>query len=272
MTEKELMLTSILDCDRTKLYAEPLQLSQEQQAKLQGMEARRVANEPLQYILGYTEFMGLKIKVDPRVLIPRPETELLVENIVQFAQQHIAAGAKILDIGTGSGNIPIALAKALPNAHVFSLDVSDGALSVARGNARLNDVAPRIDFVQVDFFEFIENYRELDHHFDIIVSNPPYIATADMANLPADVKQEPKLALDGGEDGLKFYRVLLAGAKRFLKPNGYLACEIGEGQKESITDLLNQNGYTNYCFHNDYRGTPRFFAVCHCEERSDEAI
>ena len=261
MTEKELMLTSILDCDRSQLYVEPLQLSVEQQAKLQVLESRRAANEPLQYILGYTEFMGLKIKVDPRVLIPRPETELLVENIVHFVQQHYSAGIRVLDIGTGSGNIPIALAKLLPTSHIFSLDVSPDALSVARANARLNHVATQIDFAQVDFFEFIENYRELENHFDIIVSNPPYVTTAEMQSLPADVKKEPVLALDGGNDGLKFYRVLLAGARRFLKPGGYLACEIGEGQKAALTGLLNEHGYKQFAFFNDLADKPRFFTV-----------
>jgi release factor glutamine methyltransferase len=262
MTERELMLTSILECDRTALYAQPLALSADQQAQLLQMETRRAANEPLQYILGYTEFMGFHINVDPRVLIPRPETELLVENIVQWAvQQHHSDGLRILDVGAGSGNIAIALAKHLPRAQVLSLDISGDALSVARSNARLNDVATRINFVQFDCGEFVENYSELENHFDIIVSNPPYIATAAMNDLPADVKQEPVLALDGGEDGLKFYRALLVGARRFLKQGGYLACEFGDGQKEVLTELLNKNAYTHFVFSNDLAGKPRFFSV-----------
>lgn len=261
MTEKELMLTAILDCERTSLYAEPVNLSAEQQAQLTDMQKRRSADEPLQYILGSTEFMGLKINVDPRVLIPRPETELLVENILQFAHRYATAELCILDIGTGSGNIPVALAKALPTARLISLDVSPDALAVARENARQNGVAQQIDFVHVDFFEFIENYRELENHFDIIVSNPPYIATSALPDLPADVKKEPVLALDGGEDGLKFYRVLLAGAKRFLKPGGYLACEIGEEQQSALTTLLDQNGYHHFVFCNDLAGKTRFFTA-----------
>lgn len=261
MTEKELMLTSILDCERTSLYSEPVHLSAEQQAKLTDMQERRSADEPLQYILGSTEFMGLKINVDPRVLIPRPETELLVENIIQFAQQHAYASLRILDIGTGSGNIPIALAKFLPTVRITSLDISAEALSVARDNARQNGVAQQIDFVHVDFFEFIENYRELENHFDIIVSNPPYIATSALSGLPADVKKEPVLALDGGGDGLRFYRTLLSNAKRFLKPGGYLACEIGEGQKEALTYLLDQNGYHHFVFCSDLAGKTRFFTT-----------
>lgn len=261
MTEKELMLTAILDCERTALYAEPVQLSAAQQAKLSEMQERRSADEPLQYILGFTDFMGAKINVDPRVLIPRPETELLVENILQFAHRYATAELRILDIGTGSGNIPIALAKALPTARVCSLDISADALSVARANSRQNNVAQQVDFVQVDFFEFVENYRELENHFDIIVSNPPYIATSALETLPADVKKEPVLALDGGEDGLKFYRALLANAKRFLKPGGYLACEIGEGQKHALTDLLGHNGYHHFVFYDDLAGKTRFFTV-----------
>jgi len=180
---------------------------------------------------------------------------------LQFAHRYATSELRILDIGTGSGNIPIALAKGLPTARVFSLDISAEALSVARENSRQNNVAQQIDFVQVDFFEFVENYRELENHFDIIISNPPYITTATLADLPADVKKEPVLALDGGEDGLRFYRTLLANAKRFLKPGGYLACEIGEGQKEALTGLLDQNGYHHFVFCNDLAGKPRFFTA-----------
>ncbi len=261
MTEKELMLTAILECDRTGLYAQPPQLTAEQMVRLQNMEERRKSHEPLQYILGQTGFFGFNFKVDPRVLIPRPETELLVENILEFAREHHGAELRILDIGTGSGNIAIALAKSLNQARVMAMDISSDALSVARENARLNKTHNQIDFVHFDFFEFAENYREAEKRFDIMVSNPPYIATLLRENLPLDVQREPWIALDGGRDGLKFYHVLIGAGRRFLKTGGILACEIGDGQMEGITSLLIENGLSDFYFKNDFCGTPRLFVA-----------
>ncbi|MCB9771218.1 MAG: peptide chain release factor N(5)-glutamine methyltransferase [Candidatus Omnitrophica bacterium] len=259
MTEKELMLTAILECDRSNLYAQPTPLSAQQTEKLQDMEERRRRNEPLQYILRTTDFFGLKFKVDPRVLIPRPETELLVEKIIEFSSRQHGAQLRILDVGTGSGNIAIALAKSFIQARIVAMDISSDALNVARENARINCVNHQVDFVHCDFMEFAENYREAEKRFDIIVSNPPYIATPLLATLPLDVKEEPNLALDGGEDGLDFYRVLIGHAKYFLNDGGFLACEIADGQKKSLTQLLADNHFTNFTFYNDFRETPRFF-------------
>ncbi|MCB9758015.1 MAG: peptide chain release factor N(5)-glutamine methyltransferase [Candidatus Omnitrophica bacterium] len=259
MTEEELMLTTILQCDRAQLYTQPLQLTDQQADRLERMRQRRRQNEPLQYILGQAYFFGLTFKVDSRVLIPRPETELLVEHVLEFVLRNHGTDLRILDIGTGSGNIAISLAKSLPSARIMAIDISAEALTLARQNARLNQVAQYIDFAHCDFFEFIEICRVVEKSFDIIVANPPYIAAALLATLPEDVRQEPLLALDGGEDGLKFYRVLIAQARRFLKDKGVLACEIGDGQKESINRLLADNGFGEFYFKNDYRDTPRFF-------------
>lgn len=259
MTEKELMLTAILECDRSKLYAYSTPLSAEQAEKLQDMQERRRRNEPLQYILGATDFFGFTFKVDPRVLIPRPETELLVEKIIEFSTRQQGAQLRILDVGTGSGNIAIALAKSFVQARVVAMDISPDALNVARENARINHVHHQIDFVHCDFIEFAENYCEAEKRFDIIVSNPPYIATSALITLPLDVQEEPNLALDGGEDGLNFYRALIGHAKRFLTDSGFLACEIADGQKNDLTQLLTDNGFTNFDFYNDFRDIPRFF-------------
>ncbi len=259
MTEQELMLTAILDCDRADLYAQIPQLTPEQEQVLQKMLERRSHNEPLQYILGQTHFFGYPFKVDSRVLIPRPETELLVEAIVDFVLRHHGGQLQILDVGTGSGNIAVSLAKSLHQARLTALDICEDALKLARENARRNGVAHQIDFGHCDFFEFFQNYSQAQKRFDIIVSNPPYIATDLLALLPEDVKQEPVLALDGGSDGLKFYRGLIAQARRFLKDNGLLACEIGDGQKEPISSLLVENGFVDFYFKNDYRDTPRYF-------------
>ncbi len=259
MTEEELMLTTILQCDRSQLYVQPLQLTDEQTDCLERMRERRLKNEPLQYILGQVHFFGLTFKVDSRALIPRPETELLVEHVLEFVLQNHGTDLRILDIGTGSGNIAISLAKSLPSARVMAIDISAEALTLARQNARLNQVAHHIDFMHCDFFEFIEICRVVEKSFDIIVANPPYIATSLLTTLPEDVRQEPVLALDGGVDGLKFYYVLIEQAQRFLKDKGILACEIGDGQKNAINSLLAKNGFTEFYFKNDYRDTPRFF-------------
>ena len=259
MTEEELMLTTILQCDRADLYAQPSQMTDEQTARLERMRERRRQNEPLQYILGQAHFFGLTFKVDSRVLIPRPETELLVEHILEFVLQEHGTDLRILDIGTGSGNIAISLAKSLPSARVMAIDISPDALTVARQNARLNQVAHRIDFVHCDFFEFIKICRVVEKRYDIIVANPPYIAANMLTTLPLDVQQEPLLALDGGVDGLKFYRVLIEQAQRFLKDKGILTCEIGDGQKDAINNLLVDKDFTEFYFKNDYRDIPRFF-------------
>ncbi len=259
MTEQELMLTSILDCDRSELYVQTLELTAAQKQTFDQMQKRRGDNEPLQYILGQTHFFGYPFKVDPRVLVPRPETELLVESVLDFVLRHYGNQVQILDVGSGSGNIAVALAKSLPAARVTSLDISPDALVVARENARKNAVANQIDFVHCDFFEFVENYTQAHKRFDIIVSNPPYISTAFLALLPEDVKKEPVLALDGGDDGLRFYQSLIGGAKHFLKDNGLLACEIGDGQKERVSSMLVENGFVDFSFKSDYRDTPRYF-------------
>ncbi len=259
MTPQELMLTEILDCQRAELYTKEVCLTPAQQLTFDAMQQRFSRNEPLQYILGQTHFFGFPFKVDSRVLIPRPETELLVESLLDFVLRYEIRDLRILDVGTGSGNIAIALAKSLSGARIVAMDISEDALKVGRENARCNGVSSRIDFVHCDAFEFFENYRQAEKGFDIIVSNPPYIATPLLASLPADVRQEPQLALDGGPDGLKFYRVLIEKAKRFLKDHAVLACEIGDGQKEALGTLLGEHGFENVYFKNDYRDTPRYF-------------
>ncbi len=259
MTEQEFMLTTILNCERTDLYVNPPQLTPEQAEQLAAMQERRRKNEPLQYILGKTEFMGFTLRTDPRALIPRPETELLVENVLQLVQNQHMPELRVLDVGTGTGNIAIALAKSLTDAKVYSLDISEDALQLARHNARLNDVAHKIDFMQISLVDFFQNYTSIEKRFDIIVSNPPYIKTSALSTLPLDVQQEPVLALDGGEDGLNFYRLLIKEAVNFLKPGGFLACEFGDGQNESLSELVKMNHFAQFYFINDYTGTPRHF-------------
>ncbi|MFH1389858.1 MAG: peptide chain release factor N(5)-glutamine methyltransferase [Candidatus Margulisiibacteriota bacterium] len=214
--------------------------------------ARRLAHEPTAYIVGYQPFMGLDIKVDQRVLIPRPETELLVEKIFTLLPNHLIPYSPIIaDIGTGSGCIAISLAKSLPNVKVLAIDLSVDALALAKENAITHGV-------NVSFFE---GYllSPLKEKVDLIVSNPPYIPTADLAGLEPDVKDwEPISALDGGPDGLDYIRRLINESPAHLNPGGKLMFEFGFGQAEAIKTLFAaDNRYSQVEIFNDYAGIPR---------------
>ena len=239
MTEEELILTSVLDCDRIALYARPRTLTPEQEEYLKEIKQRRANGEPLQYILGFCEFMGFKFFVDRRVLIPRPETELLVEEVVAAARMIKADGPlAILDLGAGSGNIAISLAKLIPESRITAVDVSADALEVTRGNAHLNEVTDRIECVLADMKEYLS--QNIKQKFHVVVSNPPYIPSAAIGTLPREVQSEPRLALDGGEDGLDFYRTIIPAAPHFLKENGQLIMEIGEAQRTSLEKICSE--------------------------------
>lgn len=201
--------------------------------KLESYEAllsRREKREPLQYILGSTGFMGLEFHVEPGVLCPRPDTEILCEE----ALRRLKPGARVLDIGTGSGALAVSLAKLGKDADVTAVDVSDIALSIARGNAERNGA--RVRFVKSDCFAALAGEK-----FDMIVSNPPYIDREEMAQLMPEVRQEPELALFGGEDGLDFYRRISHEAGDYLTEGGCLLFEIGWQQKEAVSALLVQH-------------------------------
>ncbi len=206
---------------------------------------------PVQYIIGHTEFCGLDLIVNEDVLIPRPETELLVERVSGLAGERVS-GLKILDLCTGSGNIAIALThslslsvnadsgnsltKAIPDCKIVASDISRSALDIARRNAVHHDVSDRIEFIKSDLFGAIED------RFDIIVSNPPYIARFEFATLQKEVLKEPRLALDGGEDGLDFYRKIIQAAPDHLNPDGHILFEIGFGQLDGVRKIIEANG------------------------------
>jgi len=237
---------------------------------------RRRMGEPIQYLIGECEFYGLPFRVTPDVLIPRPETEHLVEKALALA---IPAGAKtnfgaqskplhlrlgcesanldqplrILDVGTGSGAIAIALATKIPNASITAIDISASALTVARENATRNQVSYRIRFLEGDLLSPVAGEQ-----FDLIVSNPPYIPNSDRALIAAEVREhEPAVALFGGEDGLGIYRCLIPAARDALVPGGYLAFEFGFTQMPNIELLLKQTGFQNIEFVHDLQGIPR---------------
>jgi len=294
MTEQELFLTAILDCPRHELYLSPKALTSRQQETLAQMQARRERGEPVQYIAGFTEFMGLRFTVDSRVLIPRPETEVLVEKILlDFSPPpnlpHKGGGIpedflneggipkidfpsplrggsgrgnkkvlNILDLGTGSGNIAASLAKFLPESRITAVDISPDALDVAKANAAYNGVAERIDFVCGDMRDILKESPQPLGFFDMITANPPYVSTAQLATLPVDVRYEPQAALDGGPDGLDFYRAIIARAWRFLNPDGKVYLEIGEDQKMAIESLVESEGfYKNFECLKDHAGKDR---------------
>ncbi len=235
MTDDELFLTAILNCCRSELYLHPKVLTSEQQITLDQMRERRAAGEPVQYIVGFTEFFGHRFEVGPDVLVPRPETEVLADILIKALKAQGKKEYFILDIGTGSGCLAVTLAKELPNCRVVALDVSDKALVYARRNAEINKVSDRIEFVERDMFWFMD---ETLHCFDAVVSNPPYIPTCQMGRLPVDVQKEPELALEAGPDGLHFYRFIVPSARKVLKTDGLLAVEFGDGQAKELQNLF----------------------------------
>ncbi|MBI5123858.1 MAG: peptide chain release factor N(5)-glutamine methyltransferase [Candidatus Omnitrophica bacterium] len=192
---------------------------------------------PLQYIIGKEKFFGLDFIVNEDVLIPRPETEVLVEAVLNIVNSipNTQYPIRMLDLCTGSGCIAISLTKREPNCKIAASDISEKALEVARENARLNGLSGNISFIKSDLFDNIEG------EFDIIVSNPPYIARHEFDELQKEVLREPRIALDGGADGLDFYRRIFLEAPRHLKPEGYLLTEIGFGQLEGIKDIIENN-------------------------------
>jgi len=220
---------------------------------------RRMTREPLQYVLGMQEFCGLDFQVTPDVLIPRPETELLVEVV-----RHKCAGmsgALIADVGTGSGCVAIALARALPTAILCATDRSPQALSLAQENAKRHGVLDRVTFLLGDLLSPLQK-RGLYGRFVAIASNPPYIAEDELRALQPEVRFEPRMALDGGHDGLRFHRRLVYEASDFLQPDGILAIEIGEGQAIHVSGLAQdgENYYNTQTFQ-DMAGIERVISL-----------
>jgi release factor glutamine methyltransferase len=218
---------------------------------LRALVQRRAAGEPLQYITGETEFYRLPIAVNRDALIPRPETELLVEKAVELARDF--PRPRILDVGTGSGAIAIALAHECPAAKITATEISEAALRLACRNAANMGVANRIRFLQGDLLEPVAAEK-----FDLVVSNPPYVPERDRDSLSVEVRDfEPPQALFAGEDGLAIYHRLIPTAVRALVSGGYVLLEIGYGQTESVGTLLAQSGFTGIKFTPDLQGIPR---------------
>jgi len=238
--DAECLLAFLLGRDRLHLYAAaeermPPPVFEVYRALL----GRRQAREPLAYLTRTKEFWSLSFAVTPAVLIPRPETETLVETAL--ARLNELQAPVIADIGTGSGAIAVAVAKALPDSRLYATEISSRALDVARENAARHGVLERITFVHGDLVEPLLCLG-LAHHCDLMVSNPPYVATRELAGLPAEVRYEPLEALDGGSDGLDVHRRLINGASTLLRPGGWLALEMAPGQGPSLSRLLQEQG------------------------------
>jgi len=238
----ELLLGAVLKMDRVQLYLnfeQPLTHSELDQFR--ELLRRRGNHEPVQYILGETEFYSLKLRVSPATLIPRPETEILVDRAIELCRKYFDATERIemLDIGTGSGNIAIALAKNIERCFITAIDVQEETLRVARQNAEYHQVADQIEFLKQDIFA--ENFS-LSRRYDVIVSNPPYVSAEEFEQLPREIKDfEPVIALDGGTDGLTFFHRIAAIAASLFRPNGILLVEIGSAQSAGVKQLLEKS-------------------------------
>jgi release factor glutamine methyltransferase len=242
--DAETLLSHVLRCVRVDLLTHPERvLTSEEAARFESLIERRLGYEPMQYIVGEQEFFGLLFEVTPDVLIPRPETEHLVEATLRLTEK-----SKILDVGTGSGAIAIALAHRSQNSHVTAIDISPAALAVASRNAQRHRVDDRITFLQSDLLSAVAGT------FDVIVSNPPYVSESEVLE-PQVARYEPHSALFAGPTGLEIYQRLIPQAREHLKPGGWLLMEIGFGQSDAIRVLLSD--WSNVNILNDLQGIPR---------------
>jgi len=252
--DAELLLLHTLNLTRASLLANPARpLTPQELADYEATIDRRLRHEPIQYITGTQEFYGLALRVTPAVLIPRPETEHLVEAVLERLPHD--RPLTIADIGTGSGAIAIALAANLPQARLTALDLSPEALTVAQSNAISHGLSPRIRFLLSDLLTTLPPH-ERHESFDAIVSNPPYVPLTDAPTLHPQVREhEPATALFAGPDGLDTYRRLIPQAREALKPGGLIALEIGHGQCNALAELL--VGWSDITFVDDLQGIPR---------------
>jgi release factor glutamine methyltransferase len=248
--QTELLLAHLLKMPRMKLYLNfDRVLTPSEIDSLRELVKRRGQREPLQHIVGSTSFCGFEIAVSRHALVPRPETEMLAELGWNFLATRHSSPVTALDFGTGTGCIAIALAAKCPVAKIIATDISADALALAKENAAKNNVSERIEFVQGDGFATLETGAR----FDLIISNPPYIASAEIETLQPEVKNfDPRAALDGGADGLDFYRRLATEAKTFLKPGGKIMLEFGDGQADAIKRIFEDEKWIVEAVKEDY--------------------
>lgn len=255
----ELLLAHQLKLPRMRLYLNfERVLTTAETDGLRELVKRRATREPLQHIIGSTSFCGCEIAVSRHALVPRPETEQLAELGWQFLSTLNSQPSTALDFGTGTGCIAIALAVKCPTAKIYALDLSADALALAKQNAEANKVAERIEFLHGDGFSALANKAQ----FDFIISNPPYIASAEIETLQPEVRDfDPRAALDGGADGLDFYRRLAKESPAFLKPGGKIMVEFGDGQAEDIKKIFESEKWIVEAVQEDYSHRARFLVA-----------
>jgi len=249
--DAEILLAHVLGMDRLHLYLNlerPLEKDEvDAYRQLIGRRGKRV---PVAYLTGKKEFYGREFEVNESVLIPRPETEILIDQAVSVLKT--MPSPRILDMCTGSGVIAITLAHLVPQAHVLAVDISSEALAIAKRNADRLGVGDQLSFLQSDMFTSLPQQQ-----FDLVCANPPYIPSDDWENLDQEVKLEPKIALDGGQDGLDYYRIIIAKAPLYLTVGGTLIMEIGWNQGQAVTALAQARGFVNCRIVPDYAGKDR---------------
>jgi release factor glutamine methyltransferase len=270
--DAELLTLHAAGIDRLTAYRENPEIDKTRLARVRRLARRRASGEPVQYIIGHLDFLGLKIEVGKGVLIPRPETELLAEEAIKTVRSeelgvrskekdtsHLTphTSLKILDLCTGTGCIALAIAREIRDAEVYGTDVSKAALRYAKKNAAINGIR-NARFIQGSLFAPVENML-----FDLIVSNPPYIRTLDIEGLQREIREwEPVSALDGGPDGLDFYREIFPGAAGHLKERGAVIVELGFDQAEDVTKIARQSGFSSIDIRKDYAGIERILKAC----------
>jgi len=256
--DAELLLSHVLESDRLHLYIDfDRPLNKSELVRFKELVVRRSKREPVAYMIGQKEFYSLPFYVDQHVLIPRPETEILVEWAIKLMKTSDSSNEplNILDVGTGAGSIIVALGHSLRDSLLIGTDLSNSALQITRRNCGTHGISDRVQLICCDLLAPMRN----SHRFDLIVSNPPYIPSAMIENLQPEIAlYEPKSALDGGVDGLDYYRRMIESSPKLLKKNGLLLMEIGADQRDVVLDLLDEK----QCFHdldvkNDFAGLPR---------------
>lgn len=246
----------ILQMDRMQIVInEEKEIEEDEKTRYYLALIEIIQGMPLQYITNKQEFMNLEFYVDENVLIPQPDTETLVEEVINIAKDN-KGKLEILDMCTGSGCIGISLAKNITNSDITMTDISKNALNIAKINCEKNEIKNNVEFKESNMF------KNISKKYDIIVSNPPYIQKNIIKTLPKNVQKEPLIALDGGEDGLDFYKILVDEAYKFLNDEGYLCLEIGYDQKEEVIKLLNDNeNYKEICCKKDLSGNDRIIVA-----------
>ena len=249
----EHLLADALGKRRIDLYLEfDRTLSENELAPLREKVRRRAEGEPLQYLLGSWDFFGRAFRTDPRALIPRPETEVLVEIVLKVIRAKLSSRTRLLDVGTGSGVLAITFALECPNLQIVGSDVSPSALNLARENAERQRLNGRIEWVESDLLSSVAG------PFDFLAANLPYIPTAELPKLAPEVKRDPQLALDGGPDGLVVIRRLLREAPKVLRDGAFVILEVGFDQAGRVADLLTAQKFRDISVENDYQGVRRF--------------